>query len=402
MTDHPTNSLGFAKPPRETRVVVAMSGGVDSSVVAGMLARQGFEVVGITLQLYDHGEAVRRAGACCAGADIADARRVAERMGFPHYTLDYERRFREAVIEPFAAAYVAGETPVPCVSCNQTVKFADLLDVAKDLGADCLATGHYIRSEAGPDGRRVMLRPEDAARDQSWFLFATTPEQLDYLRFPLGDMRKDGVRALAREMGLGIAAKPDSQDICFVPRGAYDEVVAKLRPDARLAGEIVHVDGRVLGRHEGVTRYTIGQRRGLGVSGPEPLHVVAIDARARRVVVGPREALLTTRLVLRDVNWLGDGEIDALPAGGVDLFAKVRSTRPPAPARLHVRGGVVTVLLPEGEEGVATGQACVLYDAPGDSPRSRVLGGGFIAGTERAPDVERALAALAAGERTTA
>ena len=402
MTAHPTNALGFAKPPRETRVVVAMSGGVDSSVVAGLLAREGFEVVGITLQLYDHGAAVARAGACCAGADIADAKRVADRMGFPHYTLDYERRFREAVIEPFAAAYAAGETPVPCVSCNQTVKFADLLDVSRDLGADCLATGHYIRSEARGNGGRIMLRPVDEARDQSWFLFATTQAQLDYLRFPLGAMTKDEVRAHADGMGLGVAAKPDSQDICFVPRGSYDEVVARVRPDARLAGDLVHLDGRVLGRHEGVTRFTVGQRRGLGVSAPEPLYVVAIDARARRVVVGPREALLTTRLVLRDVNWLGDTPLDALPPEGIAVHAKVRSTRPPAPARIVRHGEAVHVLLPEGEEGVAAGQACVLYDAPAGAPRSRVLGGGFIASAARTPDVEARLAALATLERAAA
>ena len=342
------NSLGFPKRPEETRVVVAMSGGVDSSVVAGMLAREGYEVVGITLQLYDHGAAVRRAGSCCAGADIADARGVAERVGFPHYTLDYERRFREAVIDPFAAAYAAGETPVPCVACNQTVKFADLLEVARDLGADCLATGHYIRSEAGHDGHRVMLRPRDAARDQSWFLFATTREQLDYLRFPLGELAKAEVRALAAELGLGVAAKPDSQDICFVPRGSYGDVVARLRPDARLAGEIVHLDGRVLGRHEGVTGFTIGQRRGLGVSALEPLFVVAIDAARARVVVGPREALGVNRLVLRDVNWIGEG---AGPGEGAEVHAKVRSTRPPVPARLW--DGGETVELPQGEAGVS-------------------------------------------------
>ena len=387
------NSLGFPKPPSETRVVVAMSGGVDSSVVAGMLAQEGYEVVGITLQLYDHGAAVQRAGSCCAGQDIADARRVADRLGIPYYVLDYERRFREAVIDPFAAAYAAGETPVPCVSCNQTVKFADLLEVAKDLGADCLATGHYIRSmPRASGGGRMLLRPADAERDQSWFLFATTQEQVDYLRFPLGEMRKDEVRALAGEMGLVTAAKPDSQDICFVPRGSYFEVIDGLRPDIRLAGEIVHLDGTVLGRHEGVTRFTIGQRRGLGVSAAEPLYVVHIDAAARRVVVGPRDALLTRRLVLRDVNWLGDVSLDKMPEGGTRVEARVRSTRPPVPAVVRVLEGAVSVDLPDGEEGVAPGQACVFYAAEGDDVR--VLGGGFIARAERSDEVEARLASL--------
>ena len=387
------NTLGFPKAPADTRVVVGMSGGVDSSVTAGLLAREGYQVVGITLRLYDHGAAANRPGACCAGADIRDARAVADRLGVPHYTLDYEARFREAVIEPFAAAYAAGETPVPCVACNRTVKFADMLEVARDLGADCLATGHYIRSEPHPDDpdRRVLLRPADAARDQSWFLYATTPAQVDYLRFPLGDLPKARVRELAGEMGLETAAKPDSQDICFVPRGSYAEIVERVGARAP-AGEIVGLDGRVLGRHDGVTRFTIGQRRGLGVSGPEPLYVVHIDARAARVVVGPREALLTRRLALRDVNWLGDA---ALTEGArIELHARVRSTRPPVPAVLRVRGGTPMVELPDGESGVAPGQACVLYDGPDDAKEVRVLGGGTIDRTERPPAIEGALAAL--------
>ena len=395
------NSLGFAKPPSETRVIVAMSGGVDSSVVAGLLAREGYEVIGITLQLYDYGAAVERVGSCCAGQDIADARRVAKALDIPYYVLDYERRFREAVIDPFAAAYVAGETPVPCVSCNQTVKFADLLEVAKDLGADCLATGHYIRSAPKPNGEgRMLLRPADAERDQSWFLFATTPEQVDYLRFPLGDMRKDDVRALADGMGLVTAAKPDSQDICFVPKGSYFDVVSSLRSDARLAGEIVDLDGRVLGNHEGVTRFTIGQRRGLGVSAAEPLYVVHIDAARRRVVVGPRDALLTKRLVLRDVNWLGDEALDELPNEGFRIDVRVRSTRPPVPAVLRFENDEAVVELPEGEEGVAPGQACVFYRDQGEAVR--VLGGGFIARAERSLDVETAIGRLAGARMSKA
>ena len=397
------NSLGFAKPSSETRVVVAMSGGVDSSVVAGLLAEEGYKVVGITLQLYDHGAVAKRAGSCCAGQDIADARRVAERLGIPYYVLDYERRFREAVIDPFAAAYAAGETPVPCVSCNQTVKFADLLEVARDLGADCLATGHYIRSVEGPEGRgRRLLRPADAERDQSWFLFATTPAQVEYLRFPLGDMSKDEVRGHASRLGLVTAAKPDSQDICFVPRGSYFEVIDTIAPRASRRGEIVHVDGRALGQHDGVTRFTIGQRKGLGIAAAEPLYVVHIDARRSRVVVGPREALLTRRLFLRDVNWLGDEPLSALAGAPRALSVKVRSTRPPVPATLAIEDGRAVVALAEGEEGVAPGQACVFYE-DADDGTTRVLGGGFIDAAERAPDIERALARLAvSAERAAA
>ncbi|KGF68806.1 tRNA 2-thiouridylase [Hoeflea sp. BAL378] len=390
------NTLDFNKDPRDTRVVVAMSGGVDSSVVAGLLAREGYDVLGVTLQLYDHGAAVHRAGSCCAGQDIDDARRVCETLGIPHYVLDYEQRFREAVINPFAESYVLGETPIPCVACNQTVKFADLLATARDLGADALATGHYIRSRPNPSaqhpGRRALYRPVDAERDQSYFLFATTQDQLDYLRFPLGDLPKSRTRELAEEMGLGVAKKADSQDICFVPQGKYAHVIEKLRPNAALAGEIVHIDGRVLGEHAGIVHYTIGQRRGIGVATGDPLYVVHLDARSRRVIVGPREALETRRLILRDVNWLGDDELGAIGPDGLDCFAKVRSTRPPRPAILRAAGGEISVELVEGEAGVAPGQACVLYSAPGDE--ARVLGGGFIDRSERSPVAEAMLSHL--------
>ena len=387
------NTLGFDKKPADTRVVVAMSGGVDSSVVAGLLAREGYDVLGITLQLYDHGAAVHRAGSCCAGQDIDDARRVSERLGIPHYVLDYEARFRETVINPFAEAYIAGETPIPCVACNQTVKFADLLTTARELGADALATGHYIRSAANPSPdnpmRRALYRPVDAERDQSYFLFATTQEQIDFLRFPLGGLSKAETRRLAEEMDLIVADKPDSQDICFVPQGKYSDVIAKLKPNAELAGDIVHLDGRVLGRHEGIVRYTIGQRKGLGVATGEPLYVVYLDARSRRVVVGPREALETRRIYLRDINWLGDRPLEEEAVGGFHCFAKVRSTRPPLPVVLYADQNGVYVDLLEGEAGIASGQACVLYEAPGNE--ARVFGGGFIDRSERAADAEAAL-----------
>jgi tRNA-uridine 2-sulfurtransferase len=379
------NSLGFAKPPHETRVVVAMSGGVDSSVVAGILAREGYEVVGITLQLYDHGAAVQRAGSCCAGQDIEDARRVCETLGIPHYVLDYERRFRDAVINPFMESYLAGETPVPCISCNQTVKFADLLATARDLGADCLATGHYIRSERN-GAHRALWRPVDAERDQSYFLFATTQEQVDYIRFPLGDMPKSRVRELAADMGLVVAEKKDSQDICFVPQGKYADVIAKLKPDAGLAGRIMHVDGTLMGEHAGILHFTIGQRRGLGVAAGEPLYVVALDARSASVIVGPREALATRIIELRDMNWLGDGRIADLPNEGHAVHARVRSARPPKPARLFWRNGAAWVELVDGEDGVSPGQACVLYSTPGND--ARVLGGGFIKAAARDAESE--------------
>jgi tRNA-specific 2-thiouridylase len=371
------NSLGFDKAPGDTRVVAAMSGGVDSSVVAAMLKAEGYDVVGITLQLYDHGAAIQKKGACCAGQDIHDARNVADQIGIPHYVLDYESRFREQVMEDFADTYLSGATPVPCIRCNQTVKFADLLKTAKDLGADCLATGHYIRRTQGPNGPELH-RAHDASRDQSWFLFATTPEQLAYLRFPLGDLPKTEVRALADTYDLPVAAKPDSQDICFVPEGSYARVVELIRPGSGRGGEIVHLDGRVLGEHQGVIHYTIGQRRGLGVAVGDPLYVVKIDAPARRVYVGPREALLTAALTLEELNWLGDTPLADACASETAVLARVRSTREPLPAKLCCIEGEPAVMFETGEEGVSRGQACVLYDPTGES---RILGGGFIAKT---------------------
>jgi tRNA-specific 2-thiouridylase len=351
--------LGSA--PGRRRIVVAMSGGVDSSVVAALAAASGAETIGVTLQLYDHGAAVGRAGSCCAGKDIADARAVAERLGIAHYVFDYESAFRLSVIDRFADDYVAGRTPIPCVRCNQGVKFTDLFRLARELGADCLATGHYVRRQVGANGSELH-RAHDPARDQSYFLFATTRDQLDFLRFPLGGMPKDQVRAIAAEQGLGVAAKPDSQDICFVPDGDYGALVRKLRPQAAAPGEIVDLDGRVIGTHRGVAGFTVGQRRGIEIGGaPEPLYVVRIDAAERRLVVGPRRALAVRAARLSEVNWLGeqyDGE----------LTVKVRSLARPVPARFD--GERVHFLMPE--YGVAPGQAAVLYD--GD----RMLGGGWI------------------------
>lgn len=374
----PMNSLGIRKAPKDTRVVVAMSGGVDSSVVAAMLHEQGYDVVGITLQLYDYGSFVGKKGACCAGQDIYDAKRVADDCGFPHYVLNYENMFKQNVIDDFADSYLRGETPIPCVRCNQRVKFQDLLNTARELNADVMATGHYIKREQDENGKGILLRGRDMTKDQSYFLFATTQEQLDFLRFPLGDMTKVETRALAEKYGLVTADKPDSQDICFVPDGDYAAIVKKLRPDAIDPGKIVHVDGRVLGDHEGIIHYTVGQRKGLGLGGGEtqgiPLFVVGLRPETKEVVVGPREALARDKIILKEMNWIGDTPLSATPQ---HVTVKVRSAQEPIAARISLNAdNTPEVLLDQAYYGVSPGQACVIYD--GD----RCLGGGWIEATE--------------------
>jgi tRNA-specific 2-thiouridylase len=372
--DTALNSLGFPKAPSATRVVVAMSGGVDSSVVAALLKEQGYDVVGVTLQLYDQGLALQKKGACCAGQDIYDARQVADRIGIPHYVLDYENRFSDAVMQDFADSYLAGETPIPCVRCNQRVKFRDLLDQARSLDADCLATGHYVQRVGGEQGAELHAAT-DPTRDQSYFLFATTQAQLDFLRFPLGGMPKTETRALAARFELPVAAKPDSQDICFVPNGNYASVVERLRPGAAEPGAIRHVDGRVLGQHGGVIHFTVGQRRGIAVNDQatsnEPLYVVRVDPVQREVIVGPKAALAIEKIQLREMNWLASA-VEHLP-----VTVKIRSMSKPASARITVTADTAEVVFDEAQFGVAPGQACVVYQG------SRVLGGGWIRREEK-------------------
>ena len=361
------NSLGFEGNPKDTRIVVAMSGGVDSSVAAALMVEEGFDVIGMTLQLYDHGMAVGKKGACCAGQDIYDARQVCDKLGIPHYVLDYESRFSQAVIEDFADSYLKGETPIPCVRCNQQVKFKDMLSTARDLGAKALVTGHYVQRIAGEKGAELH-RAVDSTRDQSYFLFTTTQDQLGFLRFPLGGMPKAVTREHAKRYGLEVADKPDSQDICFVPNGSYVSVLEKLRPGALEEGDIVHINGQVLGRHKGIITFTVGQRKGLGIGGGDPLYVIRLEPETHQVIVGPYEALACHEIYVKEVNWLGE-----TTKNPIRCDVKVRSTRPPIPAEVFLEeNNKARVVFLSPEYGVAAGQACVFYD------KDRVLGGGWI------------------------
>ena len=366
------NSLGFDKEPKDTRVVVAMSGGVDSSVVAAILKEQGYDVIGITLQLYDHGEAIKKKNSCCAGQDIHDAKNVSSLLDFPHYVLDYESRFKQDVIDSFADAYVKGLTPIPCVTCNQTVKFKDLLETAKDLEADCMATGHYIQRIQGKL-KNELHRGADVGKDQSYFLFSTTQEQLDYLRFPLGNMDKSETRKLAEKYGLSVADKPDSQDICFVPNGGYADLVQKLRPESVIPGEIIHVDGTVLGTHDGIINFTIGQRKGIGIGGRKddttPLYVVELRPDLHQVIVGGKEFLGRKTISLTNLNWIGDTQLSSTPQ---EVLIKIRNSMTPIEATICLNSDACEVEFTNAEFGVSPGQACVFYE------KDRMIGGGWI------------------------
>jgi len=370
-----TNSLGFYKDPKDTKVVVAMSGGVDSSVVAAMLAKEGYNVIGITLQLFNYGNSIKKKGACCAGLDIKDARRVADKFNFPHYVLNYEDQFKKEVIDDFASSYLRGDTPVPCIRCNEKIKFKDLLKTARDLDADCLATGHYIQRKEGKFGPE-MHSAKDKEKDQSYFLFATTADQLNFLRFPLGHFKsKTETRILAKELGLKIHEKPDSQDICFVNKGTYADVIKENYPKANIRGDIIDTFGNKLGRHKGIIHYTVGQRRGLGIGGGKPYYVIRLDSEKSQVIVGERKELTTTSIRIKNVNWLGNNSFEKLSSEGIKLKFKVRSTRPPKLGKLWNTGsGDAIIELYENEEGVAPGQACVFYD----EKNTRVYGGGWI------------------------
>ena len=367
------NSLGFKKPPKETKVVVAMSGGVDSSVVAGLMKKEGYDVTGITLKLYDDSKVSKESRQCCAGQDILDAKRVAEHLGIKHKILFYQKKFKEEVIDSFIDSYVAGETPIPCIQCNQTVKFRDLFKYAKELNADALVTGHYV-SRHQNNGKASMYRAKDSNRDQSYFLFSTTQEQLDYLRFPLGEIEKEETRNIANKLNLNVADKPDSQDICFVPNGDYSSVIKKFRPESFKPGEILDLTGKKLGDHEGIINYTVGQRKGIKISSTDPLYVVDIDADNNKIIVGPKESLIIQNIELRDLNVLGtEKEFSDY------ISIKVRSTGKLLKAKVNIKNNSANVNIVDGEAGISPGQACVFYSK--DDIGDKLLGGGWICKT---------------------